>query len=75
MPTDVRRLVNISEAQQFLGCGRSQIYRLVREGKLTMVKLKSRSKVTMSSLVKLRDDLENEALGRPICPPTESSET
>jgi excisionase family DNA binding protein len=43
-------LRSIEEAQEFLGCGRSRIYELIKSGKLDTVKFGRFTRVTQRSL-------------------------
>lgn len=43
-------LRSIEEAQEFLGCGRSRVYELIKSGKLDSVKFGHFTRVTQRSL-------------------------
>jgi len=54
---DPRGLRTVRQAMERLGCGRSKILALAREGRLEMVKLDHRHRITERSLQRFEDEL------------------
>jgi excisionase family DNA binding protein len=52
-PAVERLCYRISDASRAIGVGRTTIYHLIREGKLTLIKIGGRSLVTATSLHEL----------------------
>jgi excisionase family DNA binding protein len=52
-------LLTLQEAQDILRCGKTKIYELEKEGRLELVKLGPRTRVTGSSMQKLLTDMKN----------------
>ena len=55
------RLLSISQAAEFLSCGRTKVYSLHRQGKIEIVKLGHSTRVTEASLRRLIEELPRQS--------------
>ena len=56
-PDDELRTVRLRQAAETLGCRRSKIYSLARQGRLELVRFDGRTHVTVASLTRLRREI------------------
>jgi len=63
MRIDGRQLFSIPETAEILGCGRSSIYRMLSERKLTAVKVGRSTRVSISEIERLLGSLPAAEIG------------
>jgi len=64
LPNDVRREgLRVEEAAHIIGCGRTTVFQLIRQGRLRVVKLGTRTVIPRSEITRLLAETKNGTTG------------